>query len=239
MASTKVKAIVIGGKDIKEKDKLVTLFSLEKGVFTATLKGVRGDKAKLKMAKDPFSFGDFIIEEGQNSNIITGFDMIDNFYNLVLNLDKYYEACCLLDIVAHSLTEPSPSMFLELIKALKTICYQNAPKYFCVDKFLISIFKDAGYGFLSEQCGNCGKKLEEKYFNIDIGDFICKDCSTPQCILVPDTCAYALDILNKIDYDDLTSIKIEGHGEIQAYNLLKLNFRNKYNYSIPSKLGFD
>ena len=176
MASTKVKAIVIGAKDVGEKDRIVSLFSVEKGVFTATLKGVRGDKAKLKTAKDPFSFGEFIIEEGRSSNIITGFDMIDNFYSLSSNLDKYYEGCCLLDIVSHAIKEPSPTIFLALIKALKTLCYDNVQKYYCVDKFLISIFKDAGYGFLSEECSSCGKPLQEKYFNVDVGDFVCKEC---------------------------------------------------------------
>lgn len=232
MASTKVKAIVIGGKDVKEKDRLVSLFSLEKGVFSAVLRGVRGDKAKLKMAKDPFSFGEFIIEEGRSSNIITGFDMIDNFYALAGNLEKYYEACCLLDIVAHSINEPSPVIFLELIKALKVLCYEDVPKYYCVDKFLISVFKDAGYDFLSDECSSCGKALKEKYFNVDIGDFVCKECASSQCVFVSDVCAKALSLLKSTTYEALPSIKIENMGEVKAFNLLKLNFYSKYNYKL-------
>ena len=86
MASLKVTGIVLGGKDVKEKDRLVSLFTPDRGILTAILKGVRGDKAKLKSAKEPFSFGEFIIEEGKVSSIITGFDMIDNFYSLSSDL---------------------------------------------------------------------------------------------------------------------------------------------------------
>ena len=99
MASTKVKAIVIGGINIKEKDKLITIFSLERGKMVVSMKGVRGDKAKLKSAKEIFCFGDFLIEEGKNSSIVTGVDIIDNFYSLTSDVSKYYEGCALLDIV--------------------------------------------------------------------------------------------------------------------------------------------
>ena len=81
MASTKVKAIVIGNTKLKEKDMLINLFTLEKGKMTVTMRGVRGDKAKLKSAKEIFCFGDFIVEEGK-TNIVTAVDIIDNFYEI-------------------------------------------------------------------------------------------------------------------------------------------------------------
>ena len=62
MASTKVKALVIGGRDFKEKDKLVELFTLEQGKLTVSMKGVRGEKAKMKFAKEIFCFGEFVLE---------------------------------------------------------------------------------------------------------------------------------------------------------------------------------
>lgn len=38
MATTKVKGIVLGGTNVKEKDKLVKLYTLEKGLITVTMK---------------------------------------------------------------------------------------------------------------------------------------------------------------------------------------------------------
>ena len=96
MASTKVKAIVVGGVNVKEKDKIITLFTLEKGKISATLKGVRGDKAKLKSAKDIFTFGDFIIEEGKILNIVTSVDIIDKVYMLSKYIEKYYESFAIM-----------------------------------------------------------------------------------------------------------------------------------------------
>ena len=61
MSKTKVKALVLSEKDSKEKDKLVTLFSLEEGKLFVYFRGVKGDKAKLKAAKELFTFGEFVI----------------------------------------------------------------------------------------------------------------------------------------------------------------------------------
>ena len=61
MASIKTKAIVLGGTNVKEKDRLVDLFTLEQGRKLVSMRGVRGEKAKLKMAKEPFCFGEFVL----------------------------------------------------------------------------------------------------------------------------------------------------------------------------------
>ena len=85
MDSIKIKAIVLSSVDYKEKDKLVTLFSLENGVVTATL----------KFAKEPFCFGDFYI----SAKTITNVDVEDSFYDLTKDIDKFYVACAILETI--------------------------------------------------------------------------------------------------------------------------------------------
>ena len=46
----KVTGVVISSKDYKEKDKLISLFTVEEGLVYASMRGVRGDKAKMKSA---------------------------------------------------------------------------------------------------------------------------------------------------------------------------------------------
>ena len=232
MASTKVKAIVLGGVNIKEKDKLVTLFTLENGLMTASMKGVRGDKAKLKASKDIFTFGDFVIEEGKFSNIITSVDVIDNFYGLSKDIDKYYEACAILDIVKTISTEPSPPLFIELIKALKTLCYENAGKYYVIDKFLLSILKAMGYQFFSDKCSSCGAPLNLRYLNLDVGELVCPACKTSLSIQLSNACYSAMKILDKTDYNRLSTVKLGGMGEVQAFNALCKNYKFRTGKSV-------
>ena len=230
MASAKVKAIVIGGTNIKEKDKLVTLFTLERGKMTVNMRGVRGDKAKLKSAKGIFSFGDFLIEEGK-TNIVTGFDLIDNFYDLSKDIEKYYEACAILDIVSKISTEPNPMLFIEVIKALKALCYDNVKKYYCIDKFLLSVFKALGYGFLTERCSSCTSLMSLKFFNYDVGEIVCAACKNSLCEKISDSCYGAMRVLDNSDYDKLKSVSLTGMGEVQAFHLLSKNFLYRTGYT--------
>lgn len=224
MASTKVKAIVLGGVNIKEKDKLITLFTLEKGKISVSMKGVRSEKAKLKSAKDIFTFGEFCIEEGK-TNIITAVDIIDNFYELSKDIDCYYEACAIIDIANKiSSNEPNPFLFIEIIKALKTICYDKVRKYYVFDKFMLSILHNMGYGFLSDKCSSCGTVLEHKFFNYDVGEIVCARCQNSLCEKISEATFSAMKLLAKTEYEKLVSVRLGGMGEVQTYHLLTKNF---------------
>lgn len=230
--STKVKAIVIGGTNIKEKDRIITLFSLEKGKITASMRGVRGEKAKLKSAKELFCFGDFIIEEGKVGNVVTSVDILDNFYELTKDIERYYEGCAILDIVGKIAVEPNPKLFIEVIKALKTLCYDKSEKYYVIDKFLITIFKAMGYDFITDKCSSCGANLVNRYLNLDVGEIVCANDKTSMCIPVSNACYGAIKLLDVTDYEKFSTLKIGGNGHIQAFSLLSQNYEWRTGYKI-------
>ena len=74
--SEKVKAIVIKSNDRKEKDANVLLFSLEKGKIWVTLKGIKGQNAKMKLAQRMFCFGEFVLQEGKAGQSVTSFECL-------------------------------------------------------------------------------------------------------------------------------------------------------------------
>ena len=59
----KVNALVIKAVDYKDNDRILTLYSLEKGKITAGIKGVKKAGAKLKFASEPFCFAEYILAE--------------------------------------------------------------------------------------------------------------------------------------------------------------------------------
>lgn len=232
MPTTKVKGIVLGGVNIKEKDKLVNLYTLERGRMVVSFKGVRGEKAKLKSAKELFCFGEYMLVENGASNIVTSCEIIDNFYNLSKDIEKYYEACAILDIVNKVALESNPILFIEIVKALKCLCYDKVATYYVIDKFLLTYFKISGYYFLSNCCSSCGARLSKAYFNYDVGELVCPACKTQCCDNVSQSAFSALKILEQTEYDRLGSVKLGGQGEIQAFHILSKNFEWKTGYSI-------
>lgn len=231
MATTKVKGIVLGGTNYKEKDKLVRLFTLENGKMTVTMRGVRGDKAKLKFAKEVFCFGEYIIEEGK-TNIVTSVDVIDSFYGISQNIEKYYEGCAILDIVDKFSSEANPQLFIEVVKALKSLCYDNLPKYYVIDKFLLNFLNNMGYFFMTDKCSSCGATLGGRYLNLDFGELVCPACKSASCIQVSDACYGGMRILSQTDYDKLSTVKLGGMGEVQTFNVLAKDYEWRTGYQI-------
>ncbi len=229
--TTKVKAVVLKTADYKEKDKLITLFTLEQGKIFCSMRGVKSPTAKLKFAKEPFCFGEFILENTKGNNIVTQVQIIENFFEITKDIDKFYEGCAILDVVNKLSSEtPDPQLFIELIKALKCLSFENPRKYYVFDKFMLNIFKNSGYYFLSQKCPVCSYPLDDnRYFNLEVGEFVCTNCKTNLCIKVSNAGYSGLKFLDRTDYSNLKNLKLGGEAEVEIYNLLDKNFEWRFN----------
>ena len=228
--STKVKAFVLEAKDSKEKDKLATLYTLEYGKFFVNFRGVRGAKAKLKAAKEIFTFGEYIVEQTKAGNIVTEASIIDNFMPIRGDLNKFYEACSIFDIVKKLAGQSSdPTLFIEIVKAMKAICYDNSPKYYALLKFLINIFENMGYKLNFDKCASCSAQLTgKKFLNLDYGEIVCAHCRQMTALEVAPATISALKILRQTPYEKLKTVKLGGGGEVKALNLLCENFEWRF-----------
>ena len=224
MASIKVKGIVVGGVNVKEKDRYVKLFTLENGLMSVTMKGVRGDKAKMKAAKEIFCFGDFVIEEGDKYSVVTSVDIIDSFHMLADQIDKYYEACAVVDIVRKVANEKNVDLFIELLEALKTLCYDEVSRYSVIDKFLISVLNGMGYKFLNEKCSSCGAELGAKYLNLEIGEIVCPACKKATSIPISEACYNVIRILSRTSYEDLHTVRVPIMTDSQVHYILSTDY---------------
>ena len=226
----KIKAIVLKGQNAKEKDKNILLFSLEEGKIWATLKGVRGEKAKMKYAKEPFCFGDFIVEEGKGSKIVTSVDIIEPFDELAQDIDKYFEGNALLEIVNElKFDSEKVQIFINLIKVLKTLAFHKTSKYACLIKFLIDIFSIYGLTLYSPKCTSCGSEFHDHIFiNYTVGELCCKSCEPFQSEEIGKGEYNILKLLSTNDYDKLPTIKFSEELGLKLLKVLVTNFEYRF-----------
>jgi hypothetical protein len=59
----KVNGITLRTVNYKDSDRILTLFTLEKGKITANARGVRKANAKMKQVAEPFCFAETILAE--------------------------------------------------------------------------------------------------------------------------------------------------------------------------------
>ena len=131
--------------DYKDADKLASIFTFKSGVVLAKFVGVRKEKAKLKAIAQPFTFADFSFTERAGNCIVSGANIIDNFYPILTNYNKTICGYIVLDIIKSLLPEEKPEqdLFLLTISALKNIEKNN--EYTATIDFILKFLNFSGF----------------------------------------------------------------------------------------------
>jgi len=228
----KIQAVVIKANDRKEKDKNILLFSIERGKEWATLRGVKGANAKMKMAQSPFCFGEFVLEDGKAGKIVTSFEIIESFYELSQNIDHYFEASAILEVVnalEFSSQNERTQIFVLLLKALKTICFSNVKPNYVLCKFFIELFKLSGVPIYSEKCHCCGAKAVERiYINFSVGELVCINCKSLNSQELSKICYLALKFLSNVEFERLQTLNLAQNSEMELLKILVKNFEVRF-----------
>ncbi len=235
----KTTGIVIGVVDYKEKDKLITLFSLQLGVVTAVLKSVKSKTAKLRACGQLFCFGEFVLVKNNGRYTITAVDVIDQFYDLTLDYDQFFMASQIIYTIPTVLTDVSiaDQLFLLVIKLLKQLTYQKADGKLCLLKYMLEVFRMTGYEIVFDSCSNCQKSMtKDVYLDINLGNFVCVRCSTVTSKLLPPKVFDTLSTIDKVDLDNLSELSVENR--LQSLNVLITNFYYRYGKKLTDLIKY-
>ena len=161
----KTQGLVLKLIDYKDADKLASIFTFDHGIITAKFVGVRREKAKLKAMAQPFTFADFNFTTRAGNKVVSGANMIDNFYHLMMDYNKTICGYIVLDIIKSLLPEnkPEQDLFVLSVSSLKKIEEDN--EFVATIDFMLKFLNFSGMGI---------EFLEADYVYLDIttGDFL-------------------------------------------------------------------
>ena len=174
----KQNGIVLSGINFSENDKLLNIFTLSKGVVCAKIKGVKKAGAKLKFAAEPFCFAEFIFSKTGERRTVIGASLIDSFYPVRENIQKFFCAGTVVEFIKRFYQEEmvDEQEFMHVINALKEIAYTDNHLSALV-KFLVYALEIQGFGLKLDGCFYCEVDIEGRtFFDYRNGAFICKKC---------------------------------------------------------------
>lgn len=231
MEEIRLKGIVIKSTDYKDSDKLVTIFSADKGIIKARARGVKKAKAKLAFAVQPFAFLDFLLVEKNGFYTIINASSIDQFFDITADFDKYIFGLAALEVCDKSTYENDQNndLFVLLIRFLSGLCYKNASAMVFFIKFMLDAFKILGFKINLLSCSCCGEKLSNRLFafSYDYNGLLCPKCSNSNEHL--ELTAGENAILTNIELTDIEKIEnlkfLSRESLVSVINLLCRIFR--------------
>ena len=232
----KTAAVVLKTADYKENDKLLTLFSADRGKFTACIKGVRKPTARLRPAAQPFTLAEFVLSERRGFYTVTQAEVLDSFFAVRADLDKFYCASAMAQFLCMLIEEgqDEPELFAEFMDALKRFSYQKTdPKLYLV-RFLLFAAKDQGVGADFSACAVCGKDADEMAFSFADGCVRCAACRKAGDVPLKNDVYLLLKTVEEADADDLVGKKGDPAAERGALRLLADYFMQHEDLSLSS-----
>jgi DNA repair protein RecO (recombination protein O) len=186
MAQYTTEGIVLGVRNWGDADKMVTIFSRERGRLKAAAFGCRRPRSPLAGGMQMFHVLELQLAEGQRLDTVKQCTLRQSFKPLREDLTAMAYGSFIAELALELAPEhmPQPEMFDRLLDILAAFG-SRSPR-------LIALA--AGYqllGFSGSQlqfahCAHCGKAVaDDGYFSVADGGLLCRACADPALPLLP------------------------------------------------------
>jgi DNA repair protein RecO (recombination protein O) len=178
--SFRVEAVVLRHADWGEADRLLTLFTRERGKVRAIAKGARRIRSRKAGHLEPFTHVTLQLARGRDLLIVTQADTLDAHLLLGKDLVKTGLASYVVELLDRFTTEDESEnypAFVLLTETLKRISEESDP-WLAIRYYEVRLLDYLGYRPHLFECANCGKEIrpEDQYFSPAAGGVLCPSC---------------------------------------------------------------
>ena len=182
MGHSLVTGIVTRCVDYKDNDRILTIFTRERGRIDAKARGCRRAKSPLLPACQPFVFGEFQLFSAKGDQyLIDQCDMRESFYGIREDIQRLCAGTCMLSLAQTAIQpeEPNERLFSLLYYGLSFLCYGQASPLDLTLCFILRYLDAIGFCPAITQCASCAKDLrreKEMRFSPAAGGAVCQTC---------------------------------------------------------------
>ncbi len=239
MKAYRVHAMVLRSRAFMEADRLVTLFSREKGKIQAVARGARRPRNRFSGSTGVFTFGIFHLFGGKNLENLSSVEVLEPFGDLREDLDKIAYASYMAELVDKSLEDGQvqEEMFTLLLQAFHVLDAGMDPRR-TARAFEIRLLLLQGLQPELNRCVHCGQLLERSASRVSIsaaqGGILCSECRQPDdyCIQVS---RGSVEMLKRLAHTELTRLSMLRCSDEMEHDLERM-LRAFLTYHIDSPL---
>jgi len=177
----RVSGVVIRQRELGEADRILVLYTAERGKLSAVAKGIRRPRSKLAASLQLFSHAEIQLAAGRTLEVVTQARAADTFYDLRKHMARYAHASYVAELL-DAVTEEGladPPLFELLVETLSALDRGGEPPTL-IRAFELKLLARLGYGPELESCASCGAEIGRKArgFSVTQGGVLCARCLT-------------------------------------------------------------
>ena len=175
--TTEVRGLVIRTVDIKETDRLVTIFTEEQGAITALARGARSLKSRKLVATMQFCYGRYVLYKQGDKLWIKEAELIESFFDIRQTIEGLALANYIAEVLSDVTVEEAENDLLRL--SLNSLYAISTGKYDIEKiKAAFEIRAVSILGFMPNvlSCHICDEKSGDFFFDIMGGIIECCAC---------------------------------------------------------------
>lgn len=173
--------IVTRYANYKESDRILSIFTIDRGRLDAKARGCRKPQSPLVNVCQPFVFGQFELFTGKERTTVNACEVKETFYPIREDYERFSIGSIMLRLChdAAPENEPNEALFSLLYHSLSFLAYgKSAPlDLFCC--FLVRYLNATGYRPAVTTCAQCGRDIRSDAIVrfSPRGGAVCASCS--------------------------------------------------------------
>jgi len=229
MANYKTEGIVLKSIKLGEADKIITIFSSERGKISAVAKGVRKTKSKFGARLEPFSHVDLLLYDGRNLDIVTQVELISSFREIREDFDKVVYGSAMLDLLEKisPQEEKDDKVFELVISSLKALTSAEKNVPLLLAAFDLKLMSIAGFRPNLSHCVICSEPKtsfkKQIIFSCEWGGLLCDKCglSDIDALSISRMTLEVLSEISKRDIGDIANLEVSKKIEKEILSLIQ------------------
>ncbi len=178
--SFRAEAVVLRHSDFGEADRLLTLYTRERGKVRAIAKGARKIASRKAGHLEPFTRVKLQLAKGRDLFIVTQAETIDAYPALRADLTLTGYAAYVIELLDRFVPDEEaavPSLFRLLTETLSRLATESIP-WLTVRSYEMRLLDFLGFRPQLFECANCENEIqaEDQFFSAALGGAICPRC---------------------------------------------------------------
>lgn len=176
MSFLKTRGIVIKEVSTGEADKIITIFSRNRGRISVMVKGGKRPKSKLASGSQMLCYGDYVLYSGKNLYSMNSCEVLESFYEIRNDMERLTYAAHFMDIVMEIVQEnqPTPKLLQLLLNSLHMLAKTEKDPELISRVFELRSLVISGYVPIVRSCISCGQAAVKFYsFSFEKCGFLC------------------------------------------------------------------